>query len=528
MRKFIRCHLKKHGISALIVSLFLIVTFSSCGQAEQDKYEDMTGANVTMYGDWQSDPVTFTDRYDETFTNTKILLSFSEDELVIKKGKYVSKAHPYTRNGVTLSIMNPEDIGGFDMYYPFPLEFNGNTFKTDLSALNFLKGITSVRFTKIADEPSLTAATEDQQHKHDWEPVLEVAADCENPGNVFYYICSSCEQKTLDPFASDIEYATDEDVIIPALEHLLETEITREAEYCDRNSTPGLRIQKCMREGCNYSSGEEEYYLDHEIDPVQKDMIAPTCENYGYEPYYECNRCKGKFLSPDETGYSDEYSLRISPTGHSWAFSDSGEGYYHNIYCLNENCDYKGTNFPGNHEYDTDMKHCKFCGAEETYQVMLHNCLWANYDTEASYYHGPLPEYFAAPEYDCAGEYTDSDYDTYEKSDLIISLAEDPFTEHADTKDIKGIFIPDSYIIIEKDTFTAFSSLTDIYFEGSQEEWNKIKIKNLRKSSTSIIEYTIGEYGIKGILGNQVERENEITVHFNFPREQFYSEIRWQ
>ena len=106
------------------VVLCLVFALVSCGGAEEEKFEDMTGANVELYGDWQSDSITFTDRYNETFTNVKILLSFSEDELVIKKGEYVSKAHPYYRNGVTLSIMNPEDIGGFDMYYPFPLEFN--------------------------------------------------------------------------------------------------------------------------------------------------------------------------------------------------------------------------------------------------------------------------------------------------------------------------------------------------------------------------------------------------------------------
>ena len=510
------------------VVLCLVFALVSCGGAEEEKFEDMTGANVELYGDWQSDSITFTDRYNETFTNVKILLSFSEDELVIKKGEYVSKAHPYYRDGVTLSIMNPEDIGGFDMYYPFPLEFNGNTFKTDLSALNFLKGISNVRFSKISENPSLTAATEDQQHEHEWSPVMAADADCENPGNILYYVCDSCEQKTIDPFVSDIEYATDEDVTIPALGHEMETEIIREAESCDHNKTPGLRIQKCTREGCTYSSGEEEYYLEHQIDPELKDMIPPTCENYGYEPYYECSRCKGKFLSPDATGNSDEISLRIYPTGHNWAFSDSKEGYYHNIYCVNENCDHKGVNFPGNHEYDTDMKHCKFCGAEETYQVMLHNCLIERYDNEASFYHGSLPEYFAAPEYDCAGEYTNSDYDTYEKSNLITCLSEGPFTEHADTKNIKGIFIPDSYSVIEKDTFTAFSSLTDIYFEGSEEEWNEIKIRYLYTRPGSIKEVTIGEYGITGILGDQSERANEITVHFDFSREKFYSEIRWQ
>ena len=49
-----------------------------------------------------------------------------------------------------------------------------------------------------------------------------------------------------------------------------------------------------------------------------------------------------------------------------------------------------------------------------------------------------------------------------------------------------SVSIPESVTTIEKNAFSKCTSLTDVYYSGTEEQWNKIDSNNALKETTTI------------------------------------------
>lgn len=355
---------------SMLIALAAItaILLASCGGAEQEQYEDLTGKDVVLKGTWESQPVSFTDGFGEVFSDEKIVLSFTDDELTIKKGSFISQAHGYSRNGITLTIEDPKYAdSGMDLSMPFPLEFSGQQFSVSLSNLEFLQGSPKMTFTKISEEPTLTPSAEAPQVKHSMMLHTAVAAGCETEGNIQYYECLECGKLFSDE-AGKNELA-EEDIIIPAAGHEYSDTpvIITESTDC---TVLGLRMFQCTKCGRQIT---ENYTAPHDMKHVA--ATEADCENNGYDEHYECQVCGKLFLDEEGkegTTLTDLLNGRYS--GHDYskrepytAWQNDYGVYKHSVVC--SKCG-KYSRLE-NHVSDEDGSHCALCGKTATFTYDL-------------------------------------------------------------------------------------------------------------------------------------------------------------
>lgn len=350
--------------------LFLILAvFISCDTAEEKQYNEITGNNVVLRGTWNSQPVSFTDSFGESYNNTIIVLSFTDNELTIKKGTYISQAYPYARNGIVVNITDPEYADtGFDFSVPVGLEFSGQGFSAYFSdAVEFLKGAPKMTFTKISEEPSLTPSVDSPQVRHNMVLHLAEPAECEKDGNIQYYECMECGKYFSDEAGKN--ELTKEDIIIEAAGHEYSGTpvIVKESTDC---TVTGIRMFGCIKCGRQIV---ENYTAPHEMKYVSE--TTADCENNGYDEHYECEVCNKFFLDEDGKEETSLIAIRNSvKTGHDFskrvpytATVNSYGIYMHSVVC--SRCDkYEKLE---KHVSNDDGSHCALCGKTATYTYDL-------------------------------------------------------------------------------------------------------------------------------------------------------------
>ncbi|MGM9554165.1 MAG: CHAP domain-containing protein [Faecousia sp.] len=161
-----------------------------------------------------------------------------------------------------------------------------------------------------------------------------VAATCEENGNLACWVCRSCGKVYADPEAT--EETTLADVGVIATGHKY-TSVTT-AATCTED---GLVVYTCA---CGSTYTETLEATGHT--PVTDAAVAETCTSTGLTEGSHCGVC-GEVIVAQEV---------IEATGHSYTYSDNGDG-THTVGC--ENCDYSEIE---NHTFVDDT--C-VCGAAE-------------------------------------------------------------------------------------------------------------------------------------------------------------------
>ena len=140
----------------LLVLTVLAFGLIGCdGSKEQAKVDEMLGTNVTLYGTWKSQTVTYV--HNGVQYSGQIELRFSDDQMQIVAPYGESILHRYTRNGIVLNITDAYIIDNPYNTLPFALEFDSTGFAVDLGALTFMDGADNIKlkFTKVSDDVSL-------------------------------------------------------------------------------------------------------------------------------------------------------------------------------------------------------------------------------------------------------------------------------------------------------------------------------------------------------------------------------------
>ena len=492
-----------HFIAALLLLVILIIP--SCTK------------DLSLIGTWMSDPVSFTDSYGEEYKEERIILSFTEGGLTIQKGGFVSEKHPYSFHEGSLWILDPldKDLGKDGMArYPLETGRSSKIFHADFSALPFLAGIGDTRYCKTSEELSLVPSGENPQHKHEWERLDGKDPSCLESGRRLSWKCEGCGRVSYD--ASSGEYIPESDTVIPALGHEMDYTVIKEPSTCNVSSRQGrgIRMGTCLR--CGYFGGEEDFYLSHVMTGIPVPAVMPSCEKPGYEAHYVCIQCGGMFLTPDAEGAWQNMALQIEPLGHDWIYETGEEGYVHYARCSREGCRFADNPIPENHVYSHDMRHCAFCGAEESYQAMVPD-VSIDHGKEMVYsLYGPLPENLVLPEKNASTPRSGDDPSLAEiyvlhgiKADAI-----------RDGSNVRAVWIPRSYTMIERGVFSSCPELTDIYFEGTADEWGSILVPG---------EDILSETGNKTLFHKAGDRNEHIPfrIHTGISRDEFYSSVRF-
>ncbi len=434
---------------------------TSCGNAEQEQYDDLTGKNVVLKGTWESQPVSFTDGFGDQFLNEKIILSFTDDVLTIKKGSFISQAHGYSRNSTVLTIEDPKYAdSGMDLSSPYALEFNGPQFSVSFATLEFLSGAPYLTFTKVSDNPSLTPSQDPPQVKHNLVFNASIAPQCERDGNISYYSCLDCGKLFSDEKGK--QELTPESITLPATGHEYSNEpvIIIESTDC---TVEGLRQYSCMNCG-KYIS--ENYYAPHQLSYFRK--TVPDCENAGYDEHYECSICNELFLDENAEQPTTYAELRNGyATGHDYskrepynAGVNSYGTYKHSVVCANCDKFYRLEN----HVSDEDGSHCALCGKTATFTYDLKIAMVDNsidYAKVMGIKEGSTVENVMLP----------SEY-LFKFEESLGFINEGAF---ANNKTIKTVYIPNaspygkSDISVGSNVFDGCDNLTDVYIES--EPW---------------------------------------------------------
>lgn len=179
--------LKNSFLSLLLLILMVLISFTSCGSAD-DQYNDITGANIDFKGVWTTSNLTYD--YNNDLVSGVIQISFDGTDLQISMPNGgVSKKHPYTRVGNVLTVSDPypdyDEAHSYLRDVLVSLSFSQGTFSAnDLGKLTFLKGIPDyIRFEKISNTPANWPEKEQPEN-----PIYENCRLIKNADGASYYI----------------------------------------------------------------------------------------------------------------------------------------------------------------------------------------------------------------------------------------------------------------------------------------------------------------------------------------------------
>ncbi len=154
---------------------------------------------------------------------------------------------------------------------------------------------------------------------HSLEKVAAIEPTCESEGNIGYWRCTRCGKYFADENGEN--EITEEDIIIDALGHALETIAEIEPTCTEEGNIEYRRCARCGKyfadENGENEITEEDIIIDalgHALDTIAE--IEPTCTSEGNIGYWRCARC-GKYFA-DEKGENEitEEDIIIDALGH--------------------------------------------------------------------------------------------------------------------------------------------------------------------------------------------------------------------
>lgn len=108
---------------------------------------------------------------------------------------------------------------------------------------------------------------------------------------------------------------------------------------------------------CGYEESREIPVLTHTHSLTKVEAKAATCTEEGNKEYWHCSGCDKYFTDEAGTNETTLEALTISAKGHTYKYTDNGDGSTHKVTC--EKCDLQG--YSENHIFDADNK-CTKCG----------------------------------------------------------------------------------------------------------------------------------------------------------------------
>lgn len=120
----------------------------------------------------------------------------------------------------------------------------------------------------------------------------------------------------------------------------------------------GSEKHKCST--CGYEESREIPVLTHTHSLTKVEAKAETCTEKGNKEYWRCSGC-GKYFT-DEAGTTETTleALTIPAKGHTYKYTDNGDGSIHKVTCEKGDL----TEYSENHDFDANGK-CTKCGYEE-------------------------------------------------------------------------------------------------------------------------------------------------------------------